>query len=95
MNRITITRYTVKRVTNQTKKAYNCDQINQPKATNNATDGDIFPPIKSKIESLDAFIDDLIEVQETNLRKTTSFADLQFSLKQEYETRTLPSIELR
>ena len=79
----------------KSKKTYNCDKINEPKASNNANDGDIFHPIKSKIEPFDAFIDDLIEGQETNLRKTTSFVVLQFSLKQEYETRTLPPIELR
>ena len=66
----------------------------QPKASNNATDSDIFPPIKSEMESLNASIDDLIESQETNLLKATSFIDLQFSLKREYETRTLPPIEL-
>ena len=44
--------------------------------------------------SLDAFIDDLIEGQETNLLKTTSFINSQFSLKRKYETRTLPPIEL-
>ena len=66
----------------------------KPKASNNATDSDIFPPIKSEMESLNASIDDLIESQETNLLKTTSFIDLQFSLKREYETRTLPPIEL-
>ena len=67
----------------------------KPKASNNATDRDIFPPIKSEMESLNTSIDDLIESQETNLLKTTSFIDLQFSLKREYETRTLPPIELR
>ena len=35
------------------------------------------------------------EGQETNLGKTTSFVDLQFSLKQEYEMRILAPIELR
>ena len=74
-------------------KTYNCDKINQPKVSNSATDGDIFLSIKGKIESLfaclylhiklNAFVGDLIEGQETNLRKTTSFVDLQFSLKQE------------
>ena len=49
----------------KSKKGYNFDKINLPKTSNNATDGDIFPPIKSKMESLDAFIDDLIEGQET------------------------------
>ena len=44
--------------------------------------------------SLDAFIDDLIEGQETNLLKTTSFINSQFSLKRKYETRTLPPIKL-
>ena len=77
------------------KKIYKCDKINKPKASNNATDGDIFRLIKSNIEPFDAFIDNLIEGQETNLRKTTSFVVLHFSLKQEYETRTLPPIELR
>ena len=48
-----------------------------------------------RLKPFHALIDDLIEGQETNLRKATSFADLQFSLKQEYETRTLPPIELR
>ena len=47
-----------------------------------AYDGDIFSPIKSKIESLDAFLDDIIEGRKANSRKTTSFVDLQFSLKQ-------------
>ena len=40
---------------------YSYDKINQPKASNSATDGDIFILIKSKTESLDAFIDSLID----------------------------------
>ena len=66
----------------KSKTTYNCNKINQPKSLNSATDGDIFSPIKSKIESLDAFLDDLIEGRKANSRKTTSFVDLQFSLKQ-------------
>ena len=81
-------------LTSKTKQTYNCDNINQPKASNNTTDGDISPPIKSEIESLDALIDNLLEDQETDLRKTTSFVNLQFSLKQEYKMRTLPPIKL-
>ena len=81
-------------LTSKTKQTYNCDNINQPKASNNTTDGDISPLIKSEIESLDALIDNLLEDQETDLHKTTSFVNLQFSLKQEYEMRTLPPIKL-
>ena len=81
-------------LTSKTKQTYNCDNINQPKASNNTNDGDISPPIKSEIESLDALIDNLLEDQETDLHKTTSFVNLQFSLKQEYEMRTLPPIKL-
>ena len=81
-------------LTSKTKQTYNCDNINQPKASNNTNDGDISPPIKSEIESLDALIDNLLEDQETDLCKTTSFVNLQFSLKQEYKMRTLPPIKL-
>ena len=84
----------MKILTSKTKQTYNCDKTNKPKASNNTTDGDISPPIKSEIESLDVLIDNLLEDQETDLRKTTSFVNLQFSLKQEYEMRTLPPIKL-
>ena len=80
-------------LTSKTKQTYNCDNINQPKASNNTTDGDISPLIKSEIESLDALFDNLLEDQETDLCKT-SFVNLQFSLKQEYKMRTLPPIKL-
>ena len=65
MNHIIITPYIVYSYQQNKKKGCNFDKINQPKISNNATNGDIFPPIKSKIESLDAFIDDLIRGQET------------------------------
>ena len=75
-------------------KNYTTDKINHPKASNNTTAGDILPLIKSKTESLVEFIDNLTEGQETNLYKTSSFVNLKFSLKQEYETSTLTLIEL-
>ena len=83
----------MKILTSKTKQTYNCDKTNKPKASNNTTDGDISPPIKSEIESLDALFDNLLEDQETDLCKT-SFVNLQFSLKQEYKMRTLPPIKL-
>ena len=81
-------------LTSKIKKLYNCDKINQPKASKKTTAGDILPLIKSKTESLVAFIDNLTEGQETNLYKTSSFVNLKFSLKQEYETSTLTLTEL-
>ena len=41
-------------------------------------------------ESLDEFIDHLVEGEETNLGMKASSVNLHFALKQDYETRNLP-----
>ena len=53
------------------------------------------PPFSVVHESPDEFIDHLVEGEETNLGIKTSSVNLHFALKQDYETRNLPPIELR
>ena len=53
------------------------------------------PPFSVIHESPDEFIEHLVEGEETNLGIKTSSVNLDFALKQDYETRNLPPIELR
>ena len=53
------------------------------------------PPFSVAHESSDEFTDHLVEGEETNLGIKTSSVNLHFALKQDYETRNLPPIELR
>ena len=53
------------------------------------------PPFSVIHESPDEFIDHLVEGEETNLGIKTSSVNLHFVLKQDYEIRNLPPIELR
>ena len=48
------------------------------------------PPFSVIHESLDEFIDHLVEGEETNLGMKASSVNLHFALKQDYETRNLP-----
>ena len=52
-------------------------------------------PQPTKQEPVDQFIDDLIEGQETSLKFDHPSVSLQLALKQEYESRHLPPIQLR
>ena len=52
------------------------------------------PPFSVIHESPDEFIDHLVEGEEMSLGIKTSSVNLHFTLKQDYETRSLPPIEL-
>ena len=47
-----------------------------------------------KRDPIDKFIDDLIEGEETSIRIETRSMDMQLALKQEYEARHVPAMEL-
>ena len=65
--------------------------LQQPYSLNYSDASQNFFPRKDPI---DKFIDDLIEGEETSIRIETRLMDMQLALKQEYEARHLPAMEL-